>query len=316
MAIKHTQAESKAQVRPQTSRDLKKDLSMAPISAQVSRKTPTLGKSRSQEKLLDASPTKSLKISKICPLNDPDLPAVGEMEHAVGYCFCHHCVCGKHVCTNKSRLSLKSASCNYNTIYKQEFIEKSSHKNFFFKPGESKLASTQKSADFATTNQQFFKSFKVEKKEETKDKKAKSGLKLDSRSSYKKDFINYKVDDAVYYTRPKLPYRGHMVKQKGSSTYKDIFKSHDLDSLPKPLIVSSLPIARLLSVFENDSSLYRTTTEHFFKRAQDDANLASPRVSWNDNKFDSLHAPKGHFETMYRSHFSTKDMPKHLMRRN
>jgi hypothetical protein len=42
------------------------------------------------------------RVRRICPLDDDDLPAVSEMQHKVGNCYCHHCNCNNHQCPGKT----------------------------------------------------------------------------------------------------------------------------------------------------------------------------------------------------------------------
>jgi hypothetical protein len=61
-----------------------------------------------------------------CPLNSDEMPVVSEFEHCVGYCYCHYCTCGEHVCANKLKMNTVSPRAVWSTNYQQTYKE---HKN-------------------------------------------------------------------------------------------------------------------------------------------------------------------------------------------
>ncbi|CAG9318870.1 unnamed protein product [Blepharisma stoltei] len=253
--------------------------------------------------------------SSSCPLDDPELPAVGELEHAVGYCFCHHCNCGKHECISKSRKLLKTASSAWRTRYKQEFRPRTPEKTWCFKPEDTKLGCFAKSNDFTTTNQHFYKTFQIEKKEKPKEEVPDSNLRLDGRTNYQRDFINWKVDDAVYFGRPNLPYRGGMVKANNSTTYREVFQPHVVNiGLNRANSLNGLQSGRVFNTMGTEEYFYKTTASQFFRKETEEANMLNTRYRTKHDKADGLMAPKGHFATMYASEFTSKKIPKQLTR--
>ena len=67
-----------------------------------------------------------------CPLNNPELPIVSELDHKTGHCYCHHCICGKHSCLAYP----KSKTPTWSTQYKKDYNTKVSIKTDPYLPQE------------------------------------------------------------------------------------------------------------------------------------------------------------------------------------
>ena len=161
-------------------------------------------------------------LKSACPLDDVAVPAVGEHEHRVKNCFCHHCKCGKHRCVVEKAQSL---SCTNLSSYQAQF--RGSRKNYDLLncpiPNQHSLTHSGNPLEAETTHKHEFRkpagSQPLRKSQSTR----KNRLKHVSGSLYKRDYINWHHPGLIE-KQPELPYRGNMVHFEGASTYNVAFK--------------------------------------------------------------------------------------------
>lgn len=126
-----------------------------------------------------------------CPLSRDDVPIVGEAEHCVGYCYCHHCTCGQHTCPGielKREITAKSA---WITSYKQDFKAKLPSEapvSPKYTVENSQERYKPKYSNLTTTNRDDFKAHTISPQRKQRAGSLLYNLKHTTRSSYSKDF--------------------------------------------------------------------------------------------------------------------------------
>ncbi|CAG9322286.1 unnamed protein product [Blepharisma stoltei] len=254
-----------------------------------------------------------------CPLSRDDLPIVGEAEHAVGYCFCHHCTCGQHRCPGLDiREDLASRSI-WTTSYRQNFKSKLSdappNPNFApsnascYKPSYKDLTTTQRN-DFKPPP---LTPPKIEKNPSTPQYQ----LKQTARSSYSRDFPDWRYGALIKIKPDSLPYRGGMLRANITSTYTDSFKRfEELDQPKKRTFSTSCLTERTgngpISLLNNFSG--ETTSRSEYKNLISKSKYLNKKIENKQDASPQNSVPRVHFTTSYQSEFKSKLHPFGLAR--
>jgi len=156
-----------------------------------------------------------------CPLNNPDLPPVGEVEHLVERCYCFLCNCGKHVCPGASRRKTEFVKSMYATNYHIEYYRKHGD------PGKplslTAYSSNRLPMDLQTMKQRDFQPYKIEPAGEPQPRLPPHSVQFVSRSSYQANYPNWGPNEVIRVNRPWLPYRGDQVRLDPKTTYSESF---------------------------------------------------------------------------------------------
>lgn len=156
-----------------------------------------------------------------CPLNNPDLPPVGEVEHLVERCYCFLCNCGKHVCPGASRRKTEFVKSMYSTNYHIEYYRKYGNPS---KPLTlTSYTSNRLPMDLQTMKQRDFQPYKIEPAGEPLPRPPPHSVQFVSRSSYQANFPNWGPNEVIRVNRPWLPYRGDSVRLDPKTTYSESF---------------------------------------------------------------------------------------------
>ena len=78
----------------------------------------------------------NLELSFECPLLNPNLPPVTDMDHNIRNCFCYMCACGKHDCPANYRLKQMCHSNHFKTNYKLYYKKPILIKSKMYKPSD------------------------------------------------------------------------------------------------------------------------------------------------------------------------------------
>lgn len=239
-----------------------------------------------------------------CPLDNDNLPIVSELEHKIGRCFCHHCTCEKHVCIG---LKYKPVAKNtYTSLYKSEFQSKSQEKDQPFLPKEYKsFLKTSAQPTSLTTSQSDFSKKELGKSEICRPSEGKSTLKFSGRSSYDREFCDWK-QEAINSSRNHLPYRGYMVKPwQMESMYKESYKAHG--SIGALLRTSSSQFGVKSLVNPGNYNSYETTAKNAFGKTGT-LGSSTPDLGKikNIKTRDQVVASKNHYSTAYSTDFTPK----------
>lgn len=248
---------------------------------------------------------------KECPLNDPDLPIVSELEHKTGRCYCHHCICGSHICaTSNTNTKYSSWGSCYKTDYNLKKLYKDSpflpqeYKSFLKTPLKQNSSSITQS-DFKKPDYTKLKSFKPESKL--------SITKFNGRSTYEREYLEWKSEPIIF-SEPKLPYRGYMVKSMGmESAYRDNFKPYG--TMASFLSKSNSGFGVKSLVNQGIKGMYETTSGNAFKaEAYLGASNSDLALIRNNKKNELLAFSRDHFKTSYNTEFKQKPIKANLSR--
>lgn len=252
-----------------------------------------------------------------CILNDDSLPIVGEVEHKVGYCYCHHCTCGEHVCPGQMKPALSSPS--YKTVYSSEFpshkVQRSRGSLQAYSNQFAHFKSSTFSSSSETTYKNEFKQFKIEaSRGKNKEKQQKTQLKMLSNSSYARDFARWNSETHIV-KPPVLPYRGNMVQFSGQTTYSSSFKevgklgsTHQLRSTQS--VRQKLPFSFVegYPISTTSKSSYQNT---FAESMKYNRGVCRSRV----NSVTEACAIRSPGRTIYQSEFVNQQVPTKLSRK-
>ena len=250
-----------------------------------------------------------------CPLDDPELPIVSELEHKTGRCFCHHCTCGCHSCGGIGQGRFSSSKSGWTSLYKSEFQPKShAAKEEPFLPNEyASFLKTSTKPTQLTITQTEFKNHPLSKTESCKPQSNANYMKFSGRSSYEREFCDWKPE-SVKFGPPHLPYRGYMVKPWHlESSYKESFKPYSSCSGLLGTTKTGFGVKSLVG-FGNQST-YETTTKSTHTK-MNRIGSATPELGKMKNikSRDVLVSAKNHYSTAYSSEFTPKTVKTGLTR--
>ena len=248
-----------------------------------------------------------------CPLSNSNLPIVSDTEHRAGHCFCHHCTCGIHSCPGESSKFIGSTSLSWATQYKKDYKPKYNPRETPIIPQEYKsFMKTSVSSKSISTSQSEYTPQAFIKSENFKPSSTQTGMKFCGRSSYERDFAEWKGEKNQV-SSPNLPYRGYMVKPWHSeSIYKNTYKGHPFQS--SKLIPQTSQLKSLVT--PGDQGNFVTTSKSFYKKNEKSQGPSSQEVALLRNKKEvyKLSTSKGHYVTAYTSDFVPKPIGSTLTR--
>ena len=255
----------------------------------------------------------SERISYIdCPLSSPDLPIVSDIEHKAGHCFCHHCACGLHTCPGGLNKFSRSTSLSWSSKYKQDYKVKHGHRETPIMPKEYKsFLKTSTSSNHLSTNHSEFTQQDFIKSESFKPNSMKANVKFSGRSSYERDFTEWKCEQNRLMS-PNYPYRGYMVKNWNSeSTYKNTFRKHPTQQ--NKIMIQGSNVKSIVN--PGESGEFNTTSGTFYKKEKN-LGPSSPDIAILRNKKEiyKLSSSKGHYVTAYSADFVAKPIGSTLSR--
>lgn len=248
-----------------------------------------------------------------CPVERLRLQPVGTSDHYLGRCFCYLCKCGLHICPGDLRKSAESPTTKrpLKSKYQEEYTKRE------HKPVRSLTLNSQsslpapKGMDLKTTKQMDFTNPGVAVVPKRPFRSVPKGVKLVTRSSYQRDFPDWKPGETVLFKCIELPYRGDIVSFKTKSTYQDEFiaekPSENFNSMRSRK--RSDPIAVLNDFYGSTShkSEYQLPSKTY---ALDDGKALKQNARNQSEWFATPQVRS--LTTTYRSEFSPKDHPLHV----
>ena len=255
----------------------------------------------------------SERISYIdCPLSNPDLPIVSDTEHKAGHCFCHHCSCGLHTCPGGINKYSGSTSLSRSSKYKQDYKLKHGQRETPIIPQEYKsFLKTSTSSKHLSTNQSEYTQQDIIKSESFKPSSMKSNMKFSGRTSYERDFTEWKCEQNRLMS-PNNPYRGYMVKNwHNESTYKNTFRGDQMQQ--SKIMTQSSHIKSIVN--PGESGQFYTTSGTFYKNEKNiGPSTTDIAVLRNKKEIYKLSSSKGHYITAYNAEFVPKPIGSTLSR--
>jgi len=242
-----------------------------------------------------------------CPLEAEDIPPVGEVEHCVGYCYCHNCKCGQHICPGVALRTELSPSLMWTTSYRQNFRRSSVEA-----PNVSPYAYMQqvKSSfkpgfvEITTTHQKDFTPHTSSPKSRFFPRELKPSLKMCIGSSYSKDFPNWEVGQPVHMKEIHQPYRGNMVRTFNSTTYSEEFKQFSPEKLLKNKNLSTGRLSEKSHPISMSSKFFGETTSSLnFKNKFAEALNYNQKPEVRKHHYKNLTMPRSHYSSDYSSNF-------------
>ncbi|OMJ94105.1 hypothetical protein SteCoe_2735 [Stentor coeruleus] len=250
----------------------------------------------------------------VCPLDNPDLPIVSELEHRTGHCYCHHCICETHICPGPVFKLATSARPNYLSAYKIEYVKKPLISETPILPKEYKsFLKTSSKINQISTKQSDFKDQGLVKSESCKPKNFQSNLKFSGRTSYDRDFTDWGAESNLIRANP-LPYRGYMLRPWNlESNYQQNYRAYPNSKSSFGITQTGFGAKSL--VHPSDANFFETTTQRTFRKFQ------SPTASTTDlakirNGIDTMNVfnSKNHYSTSYSTDFVPKPIKNDLSR--
>ena len=200
------------------------------------------------------------------------------------------------------------------TFYNSEFTKKLSRKELPFMPKEYKsFFKTSLKTNTKSITQSDFVSQKIIKTESCRPDKSFVSVKFSGRSSYERDFIEWKPE-TVDIVPHSLPYRGYMIKSwELKSNYKNNFKNFDNYSNNLVKTTSSTGIKSLVN--PSNQNTFETTNNFAYKPLENykpsNSDLAIMR---NKRENEVLVNPTNHYRTFYSSEFKNHPIKPNLTR--
>ena len=135
-------------------------------------------------------PNHSLDLTIECPLLNPKLPPVTDMEHNLQNCFCYMCTCSKHICPGDYRLKAINPSNHFKTNYKIYYKKPVLVKNSAFKH-EDHYSKQEYQTENKTTSQLTYIPHNIEAKEKNiSNSRYNSPFRFRGKSTYKSEYKN------------------------------------------------------------------------------------------------------------------------------
>jgi len=250
-----------------------------------------------------------------CPMDNPELPPVGEMEHFVARCYCFLCNCGKHTCPAAARKRTEFLKSMYDTNYKVAYYRKNGLPGLPLRLEEYRNRSIP--MDLMTIKQRDYLPFKVQPERSFKPHSALQSVQFVCRSSYQASFPNWGPTEVIRVKPLSLPYRGDQVKIEPKSTYghdflqplktSDTFEQFVKSARVGTTAVSTGPMAAGTEFYG------QTTTMRNFKSLK---KIPRPVIEDHHDEYLSIESPKTHFMTTYRTDFFQKRLNLRPMKKN
>ena len=159
-----------------------------------------------------------------CPLDSLSLQPVGTSDHYLERCYCYLCTCGSHLCPAEIRKAAGSPHVKASqSNYRQEFTKKEMKPQQSFKVPILNSHSSGK-MDLRTTSHTDFKPPGPSHVHMHTQDIPLGSLKFVTRSSYQRDFPNWKPGETVLFRSKDPPYRGNIVEFKHKSTYREDYE--------------------------------------------------------------------------------------------
>lgn len=237
----------------------------------------------------------------VCPVTNPDLPPVGEMEHFVERCFCYLCTCGKHICPKVQRRRTTSSSM-YATNYRVDYSRKSGEAS---KPMSAWLFSANRlPMDLQTVHQRDYQPYTIEHVAVPEPMETQPSVPFISRTSYQEMFPNWGPSGYAQIKPSNLPYRGAECKLDPKTTYAKDFQHHQATApgVPRP------PEAKCTSLMRTGVEFYgQTTNQGSYQPFKMDQMAVRARVP--KERGAKMVAPRKHFKTTYKADYVPKQLP-------
>lgn len=159
-----------------------------------------------------------------CALESLVLQPVGTSDHYLERCYCYLCTCGKHVCPADLRKAAGSPHVKFEeSNYKHEFTGREAKPSLpFLVPALSALSVGK--MDLRTTSRTDFQSPGPSEHSKHLRNLPMGSVKFVTRSSYQRDFPNWKPGETVLFRSQEPPYRGNIVGFKHKTTYQEDYE--------------------------------------------------------------------------------------------
>lgn len=159
-----------------------------------------------------------------CPLERLNLQPVGMSAHYLDRCYCYLCKCGEHQCPGELRKGEHRGNRKgWKSHYKETYTGREVQRVKGMKPEWEGSLPRPTQMDLKTTQQMDFRPPNTRAIVLPKRQYEPNGIKLVSRTSYQRDFPDWKPCETVCFKPKELPYRGDLVTFKSKSTYQDEF---------------------------------------------------------------------------------------------
>lgn len=241
-----------------------------------------------------------------CPLADPALGIVTEMEHKVGACFCALCTCGEHACparTNRPKTPSLVSS------YRQAYVQHKAQRLALKCPSSSPYRPNLCKFDGETSMRRDFRKYEVQDTLRKETRSVSPMLKHSvSYSSYQRDFPNWGPAGVPSKHVPSLPLRNQEVHFSGTSTYDQHFLPL-AKSVPRP----QEPKLRAQGGSQTSVQLPDNTRFSMGTTARRDYSDPAAYTSINKRvkapveQFLQLQSPDCHHATTSRQHYQLRE---------
>lgn len=159
-----------------------------------------------------------------CALDSLVLQPVGTSDHYLERCYCYLCTCGKHICPADLRKEAGSPRVKASeSNYQHEFTGREAKPSRpFLVPAVSALSMGK--MDLRTTSHTDFQSPGPSEHLHYLHNLPMGSVKFVTRSSYQRDFPNWRPGEAVLFKTREPPYRGNIVGFKHKTTYQEDYE--------------------------------------------------------------------------------------------
>ena len=157
-----------------------------------------------------------------CPLTDPDLAIVSELEHKVGTCLCALCECGQHICPGRPQRTFKAS---FLTSYRSDYTSRRPRRTRMQYSSASPYRPSLFKLDSTTSHKHAYQPYSLPKREVSQSRSTSPLLvRSVSSTSYQRDFPNWGPSKAPLRYNPSPPIRSVEGKFQGMTTYVEHYR--------------------------------------------------------------------------------------------
>lgn len=243
-----------------------------------------------------------------CPLTDPNLDIVSELEHKVGSCLCALCECGLHLCPGRPQRTHKGS---FLTSYRAAYTITKPCKQPLKYPSASPYRPSRYKFEATTSHQQAYQPYPLPKKALPQPRSASPQLvRSVSSTSYTRDFPNWGPSGVPRKYNPSPPVRAVEGKFQGTTTYGQHYGGSDHKPGPRLRVRPK----RESQVHLSEPFSAQTTSQRAFL----DPSKCSLNPSMSlgpDSALVVLETPPCHHTTTARMHYAHHSISKSTLLR-
>lgn len=244
-----------------------------------------------------------------CPLTDPNLDIVSELEHKVGSCLCALCECGLHICPGRSQRTRKAS---FRTSYRVDYPSVKPCKQPLKPFSSSPYRPSNYKFEGLTSHQQAYQPYSLPKRVPSEPRSVSPQLVHSvSSTSYQRDFPNWGPSGVPKKHNPSAHVRTVEAKFQGVTTYEQHYGGSERRKAGPRLRVRP---KRESQVHLSEPFCAQTTSQRSFL----DPSKCSLNPSFScgpDSAHISLETPPCHHTTTARLHYSHHPISKSTLLR-